>query len=182
MGMKLLMSKSFHPQTDGVTKQANCSIGQLFRAAISPDQKDWVYKIPMMEFAINTSISKSTGFMPFELDGAYMPTMICQLPESNTAPPGMRTFAQQALQNVAAVHEAIIASRVFQRHYANARRRQEPTIKQGDLVYLATKDLSLPKGQASKLAPKYVGPYKVLQAYPETSNYTLELPSELIRQ
>jgi hypothetical protein len=30
--------------------------------------------------------------------------------------------------------------------------------------------------------PKYVGPYKVLQAYPETSNYTLELPSELVRR
>jgi hypothetical protein len=30
--------------------------------------------------------------------------------------------------------------------------------------------------------PKYIGPYKVLQAYPETSNYTLELPSELVRR
>ena len=49
-------------------------------------------------------------------------------------------------------------------------------------MYLATKNLSLPKGQVSKLMPKYIGPYKVLQAYPETSNYTLELPSELIRR
>jgi hypothetical protein len=134
-----------------------------------------------MEFTINTSISESTGFAPFELSGVYMPMMIRQLPELNTAPPGVRTFTQQVLQNVAAAHEAIIASHVFQQHYANAHRRQEPTIKQGDLVYLSTKNLSLPKGQASKLMPKYVGPYKVLQAYPETSNYTLELPSELIR-
>jgi hypothetical protein len=81
MGAKLLMSTSFHPQMDGVTERANRSVGQLFQAAISPDQKDWVYKIPMMEFAINTSISESTGFMPFELDGVYMPRMICQLPE-----------------------------------------------------------------------------------------------------
>jgi hypothetical protein len=136
----------------------------------------------MIEFAINTSISESTGFVPFELDGAYMPMMIRQLPESNMAPPGVRTFAQQALQNVAAAHEAIIASHVFQRHYANLCRCQEPTIKQGDLVYLSTKNLSLPKGQASKLVPKYIGPYKVLQAYPETSNYMLELPSELVRR
>ena len=146
MGAKLLMSTSFHPQTDGVTERANCPIGQLFQAAISPDQKDWVYKIPMMEFAINTSISESMGFTPFELDGTYMPTMIHQLPELNMAPPGVRTFAQQALQNVAAAHKAIIASHVFQWHYANVHRHQEPTIKQGDLVYLATKNLSLPKG------------------------------------
>ena len=181
MGVKLLTLTSFHPQTDGVTEQANRSIGQLFRAAISLDQKDWVYKIPMMEFTINASISESTGFTLFELSGVYMPTMIRQLPESNMAPPGMRTFTQQALQNLAAVHEAIIANHVFQQHYANVHRRQEPTIKQGDLVYLSTKNLLIPKGQASKLVPKYVGPYKVLQAYPETSNYMLELPSELIR-
>src|SRR5580704_19232056 len=106
MGAKLLMSMSFHPHMDGVTKRANCSVGQLFPAAISPDQKHWVYKIPMMEFAINTSISESTGFAPFELDSAYMPRMICQLPESNTALPGVRTFAQQALQNLAAAHDA----------------------------------------------------------------------------
>jgi hypothetical protein len=68
----------------------------------------------MMEFAINTSISESTGFTPFELDGAYMPRMIHQLPESNMAPLGIRTFAQQALQNLAAVHNAIIASCVVQ--------------------------------------------------------------------
>jgi hypothetical protein len=146
MGAKLLMLTSFHLQMDGVTERANHLIGQLFRVAISLDQKDWVYKIPMMEFAINASISESTGFVPFELGGTYMPMMICQLPESNMAPLGMRTFAQQALQNVAAVHEAIIASRVFQWHYANAHRHQEPTIKQGDLVYLVTKNLSLPKG------------------------------------
>jgi hypothetical protein len=98
MGVKLLMSTSFHLQMDGMTKQANRLVGQLFRAAISPDQKDWVYKIPMMEFTINASISKSTGFAPFELDGAYMPRMICQLPESNMALLGIRTFTQQALQ------------------------------------------------------------------------------------
>src|SRR5580704_17803270 len=95
MGAKLLMSMSFHPHMDGVTKRANHSIGQLFQAAISPDQKDWVYKIPMMEFAINASISESTGFALFELDGVYMLMMIHQLPESNTALLDMRTFAQQ---------------------------------------------------------------------------------------
>ncbi len=52
-------------------------------------------------------------------------------------------------------------------------------IQEGDMVYLSMKNLNLPKGQARKLCPKYVGPYKVLKANPETSNYTLQLPQVL---
>ena len=52
----------------------------------------------------------------------------------------------------------------------------------GDLVYLSTANLSLPKGQARKLAPKYVGPFSVLEAHPETSTYTLDIPEDLRRR
>jgi hypothetical protein len=182
MGVKLLMSTSFHPQTDGATERVNRSIGRMVRSAVSTDQKDWVRTLPMTEFAINASISDSTGFTPFELNGPGMPAMLKQIPEDNRAPLGVKSFAAQALQNVAAAHDAIIASRVFQRHQANARRQEEPTINKGDLVYLSTKKLSLPKGRATKLLPKYVGLYKVVEALPQTSNYKLELPEELVKQ
>lgn len=44
------------------------------------------------------------------------------------------------------------------------------------------KNLNLPKGRARKLCPKFIGPYKVEEAYPETSNYTLQLPLALQQQ
>jgi hypothetical protein len=47
------------------------------------------------------------------------------------------------------------------------------------MVYVSTKNLAMPKGHAGKLLPQYVGPYKVLQALPDRSNYELELPTEL---
>ncbi|KNZ76712.1 hypothetical protein J132_08781, partial [Termitomyces sp. J132] len=37
----------------------------------------------------------------------------------------------------------------------------------------------LPKGRAKKLCPKWVGPYRILEAYNETSNYVLELSMAL---
>jgi hypothetical protein len=36
--------------------------------------------------------------------------------------------------------------------------------KIGNLIYLLTENLSLPKGQAKKLLPKYIGLYKVMEA------------------
>ena len=41
------------------------------------------------------------------------------------------------------------------------------------------KNLILPKGRAWKLCPKFVGPYRVAEAYPSISMYTLELPTAL---
>jgi hypothetical protein len=73
----------------------------------------------------------------------------------------------------------IIASRVRQTHNANRRRREDDSFAVGDLVYVSTADLSLPKGRAGKLLPKYVGPFKVLEAHPSTSAYRVELPTQL---
>ena len=73
MGTKLLMSAVFHPQTDGTTEWANCSIGQILRMIINDAQKNWANKCPMVEFALNSSVSTTTGFTPFELNQGYMP-------------------------------------------------------------------------------------------------------------
>jgi hypothetical protein len=43
-------------------------VGQIFRSTMRPDQRDWVQKTAMVEFAINSSVSESTGFTPFELN------------------------------------------------------------------------------------------------------------------
>src|ERR1700742_2719261 len=182
LGLTLFMSTAFHPQADGVTERANRTIIQIIRASIRPDQKDWVQALPMTEFAINTSISATTGLAPFEFQG-YMPSMmkIVSLTLEST-PPGVRAFALTAVGHIAQAHDAIIASRVFQTHQANKCRRPEPVINEGDLVYLLTKNLSLLRGRPSKLWPTFVGPYKVLKALHDSLSYKLELPPELMKR
>ena len=121
------------------------------------------------------------GMAPLEVNYGFMPCMMWELPAPERIPPGVCTFAMNALRNMAVAHDSIIAERVFQRHCANKHGGEELDIKLGELVYLSTKNLALPKGHASKLMPNFVGPYKVLRAHPETSNYELELPTELAR-
>ena len=135
-------------------------------------------KIPLVEFALNSSISASTGFAPFELNYGYMPRTMSGL-STDSAFTGVKEFAQRARANLEMAHDVLIESRVNQRHYANQSRQQESGFEVGDLVYLSTKNLSIPKGRARKLVPKYIGPYKVVVANVETSSYTLELPPDL---
>ena len=47
------------------------------------------------------------------------------------------------------------------------------------MVYLSTKNLTLPKGRARKLMPRFIGPYKVLKSMNKSLNTTIELPQEL---
>lgn len=181
------MSTAFHPQTDGATERANGSVSQVLRALARPDQKDWARKIPLVEFALNASANSSTGYAPFELTGGYMPRMFASISSSEL--PGVRNFAQRARDTLLEPHDAIIESRVIQTCHANKRRRDESRVhsedkplEKGDLVYLSTKNLNLPKGRANKLLPKYLGPYRIIRANTATSNYTIELPEDLARR
>ena len=72
---KLLMSTAFHPQTDGASERAIKNVVQILRVTVQPNQKDWTAKLPMTEFVLNSSISSSTGFAPFELNHRYMPVI-----------------------------------------------------------------------------------------------------------
>jgi hypothetical protein len=89
MGTKLLMSTSFHPQTDGLTERSNKSIGQMLRATIKPDQLDWVEKCSMIKFAINLSISSATGLALFEINNGYMPVVTKEVKDNEQTPLGV---------------------------------------------------------------------------------------------
>jgi hypothetical protein len=176
-GVKLLMSTAFHPQTDGMAENAVKMVSQVLRTLVDSDQQNWRAKLPMTEFALNSAIKSTHGFAPFELNYGWIPT-ICGI-EGETKFQGVKQFANQALDYVRAAHDALIANRVLQTHYANKRRLQEPDIKVGTKMYLSTENLNLPKGRARKLLPRFIGPFPVKEVFPSTSNYLLELPKEL---
>ncbi len=67
-------------------------------------------------------------------------------------------------------------------HYVNKKWTADPVLREGDMVYLSTKNLNLPKGRTRKLCPKYIGPYKIFEAYLDSSAYTLQLPIALQQQ
>ncbi|KAF8811127.1 hypothetical protein BYT27DRAFT_7066428, partial [Phlegmacium glaucopus] len=72
------------------------------------------------------------------------------------------------------VHNSIIATCVKQSRNAN-RERQIVPLKEGDFVYLSTKNITFTKGLAIKLIPKYIGPYKILEDF-NNQSFRIDLP------
>jgi len=83
------------------------------------DQKDWIDKIDLTEFAINLSISATSKYAPFELNGGYMPSMLKEFHSNKTTARGIKEFTTQALHNLAEAHNAIIETRAFQTNQSN---------------------------------------------------------------
>ena len=90
-------------------------------------------------------------------------------------------FAENMKDAIMSAHDAIIASRVNHTVQAN-RKHQKANFKEGDLVYLSTKNISLPKGRARKLSPKYLGPFPISRTIKEGATYQLELSDELVKR
>ena len=69
----------------------------------------------MMEFALNSSMSTSTGYAPFELNYGYIPQLEQRLhTNTNSKFVGVHQFVEQALWNIMATHDAIIAAHMMQ--------------------------------------------------------------------
>ena len=72
ISIKLKLLSTYHLQTNGSTKRMNRTITQMLRQCISPKQKDWIYKLLMIEYAINTVQLETTGYTLFFLNYKQM--------------------------------------------------------------------------------------------------------------
>ena len=93
---------------------------------------------------------------------------------------GVRKFAEQMKMAIMGAHDAIIASRIENTVQVN-RKCVPASYKEGDLVYLSTKNISLPKGMARKLALKYIGPFVIAKVFKEGAMYQLDLSDKLLK-
>ena len=90
---------------------------------------------------------------------------------------GVRVFTQRMKLVLMQAHDCVIVAHIKGTNDANRHRRPSP-FKEGDYMYISTINIRLAKGLARKLAPKFVGPYRIKRDFSNNS-YQIELPSEL---
>jgi hypothetical protein len=176
--IELKMSTAYHPQTDGVTETANRTIMQMVRQAIGGKDGKWLKKLMGVKWVMNAVRSETTGFSSFFLNYGYQPRPLLWNSASKNEYPGVRVFAQKMKDTIMVAHDSILEKQVRQTRSTN-KHWKAGIFKDGDLVYLSMKNLSLPKKQARKLAPKYIGPYKIVKTIVEGTMYKQDLPNRL---
>jgi hypothetical protein len=179
LGTKLSFSTAFHPQTGGQTERVNQILEDMLRAYVLAYGTKWEDCLPFAEFSYNNSYQASLQMAPFEaLYGRKCRTPLnwSKTRESQVFGPDIIREAEEQVQ---LIRNRLKAAQTRQKSYADSKRRPV-TFNVGDLVYLRVTPL---KGMQrfhvkGKLAPWYIGPFKILECRGEMS-YKLELPPKL---
>jgi hypothetical protein len=170
------LSTAFHPQTDGQTERQNQVLEHYLRAYCNTRKDDWPSKLCFAEFTYNTTKHSATKTTPFYAVYHYEP----QLPWNPKKPEdGLQREVPAAQKRVELMQEE---RRKLQKLWEQAQATKEKYYNRNRLdkkfdvlswVLLSTKNI---KFKAGKLAPKYIGPFKVIKRV-GSSAYQLDLPS-----
>jgi len=176
MGSRLSLSTAYHPESNGATERRNAVIGEMLRCYVVARQEDWSEWLPLVELAINTSESASTGMTPFMANRGFEPSVpwIVETPAEARNDPASQLFAETLQDIWAFCRDALRRAKAKQEGYLNARRRAV-SYSVGEQVLLSTKRLNL-RLPGYKLAARYFGPFTVTEVVAGGNALRLDLP------
>ena len=160
-GTTLKFSTAFHPQTDGQTEVVNRSLGDLLRCVIREKQGTWDLTLPLVEFAYNNAVNRSTGKSPFQIVHGYSPRTPSDL---IPLPPDVRV-SQPASTCAQHIHDLYVEIRckiaISNDTYKLSAyvHRKDISFEVGHFVTARIRPEHLPKLSHKKLYARAMGPY-----------------------
>jgi transposase InsO family protein len=178
--VKRRLSTAFHPQTDGQTERMNQTLEHYLRCFVSDQQVNWPNLLKTAQFACNNARNATTGTSPAMALFGYEPDF--RLDIGDDLPGKRMPGVLERVTKLTAIRDRMKEqwARAVERYADNYNRRhQKIELKRGDFVGLSTRYLNL-KGEKRKLAPRFVGPFRVLQKVGNQA-YRLALPEKYSR-
>ncbi|KAD4178689.1 hypothetical protein E3N88_27280 [Mikania micrantha] len=179
LGTRLDLSTAYHPQTDGQSERTIQTLEDMLRSCVIDFGGNWDTHLPLVEFSYNNSYHSSIDMAPFEaLYGRKCRSPVCwsEIGEVQISGPEL---IQETTDKIMQIRKNLLAARSRQKSYAD-KRRKPLEFNIGDLVLLKVSPWKgvVRFGKKGKLAPRYVGPFKILERIGKVA-YKLELPQEL---
>ncbi len=176
IGTKKKLSTAYHPQTDGQTERVNQTMETYLRIYCNQQQDNWVSLLPMAQIAYNNKLSEATGVTPFFANHGRHPNLFTRSLDSNiqtdsaiSSVQKLKEVHQKSLENIAKAQSRAIS-------YVNKKRKTAPLLKEGDKVYLLTKNLRT-RRPTKKLDKVKVGPFFISKQISPV-NFRLKLPKD----
>jgi len=172
MQIQTCMSTARHQQTNGQAENAVKMAKNCLRSFADYKGRNWEELAPLIEYALNNSISSATGCTPFSLAYGFQP--------DKTIPMVDPDLANEIQERIRLAQIRIARSQDRMEAKANEKRSIPDPIKPGERVLLKRDGINWPAESESdkKLLSKYLGPFTV-KTIDENGNYQLELPREL---
>ncbi|KAL6456552.1 hypothetical protein MHYP_G00350960 [Metynnis hypsauchen] len=163
-------------ESNGQTEWVNQDLARTLRCLTSANPSSWAEHLPWAEYAHNTLRHSSLGMSPFECQFGFPPPMFPE-EEREVGVPAAEQFVLRCRRAWQKARASLLTTTEARKQVADRRRRPAPTFRPGQRVWLSAKDLPL-HVESKKLAPRYVGPFKVDRRVNPVS-YRLRLPPSM---
>ncbi len=163
LGIKLIRTSVYHPQTDGLVERFNRTLKNMIRKFVHEDAKNWDRWLEPFLFAVREVPQASTGFSPFELLFGRQPRGVLDVLRETweDGPSDSRNEIQYVLDLRTKLHTL---GRLSMENLLQAQDRQSRLYNQGTRLRKfapGEKVLVLLPTSSSKLLAKWQGPFEV---------------------
>ena len=179
MGTRLMMSTTFHPQTDGQSERTIHVLEDMLRACVLDHQGSWEEHLPLVEFAYNNSYQASIQMAPYEaLYGRPCRSPLCwtEVGERSITGPDL---IRDTPEKVSLIRQRLLTDQSRQKSYADVRRRPlDFEIRDHVFFKVMPKRGVVRFGKRGKLSPRFIGSFEILERI-GTVAYRLALPPSM---
>ncbi|KAA0033720.1 hypothetical protein IC582_013177 [Cucumis melo] len=176
MGTSLKRSTAFHPQTDGQTERINRCLETYLRCFCNEQPTKWHKCIPWAELWYNTTFHASVKTMPFQVVYGRPPPPLVRYKDRKSNNNSVEQLLKERDLVISALKENLLIAQNRMKKQADLHRRELKF--RVDDVYLKLRPYrqrSLTRKRCEKLAPKFYGPYRIIEEIGEVA-YRLNLP------